>query len=166
MKKGEKGILIGIAVSAVVLWVINDYRMSKEEGEDKGIPFYSDAPEELQAQGSRLYRELGCRDCHTLWGVRNPMQAVPAPSLDGIGSLKSEQWLYDYLSAENPQLILPSRLKEEYKMPSYASLPEEERRTLAAYLASLKVEDWYLETVKRSEYEKLTGEEYVDEAAD
>ena len=45
-------------------------------------------------------------------------------------------------------------------MPSLASLPEAERRTLAKYMASLKVKDWYLESTRAAEYEKLTGKEY------
>lgn len=163
MRKGEKGILVLSIVIVVVFAAINMNRQSKEEGPDKGIPFYTTASDELQDKGASLYRELSCRDCHTLWGIRNAMQSVPSPSLDGIGSLKDEQWLYDYLSAEDPQTILPSRLKAEYKMPSYASLPEEDRRTMAAYLASLKVEDWYLAEVRKSEYEKLAGKEFVPE---
>lgn len=163
MKKGEKGILIAIVVSAVVFFAINNYRMNRDQaasGVDRGIPFYSTASKELQQKASDLYKQLDCRDCHSLWGVRNPMQSVPAPSLDGIGSLKDEAWLFDYLSAENPQSILPSRLKREYQMPSYAAVPSEDRRVLAAYLASLKVKDWYLDEAKKAEYEKLTGEEY------
>jgi flagellar motor switch protein FliG len=86
------------------------------------------------------------------------MATVPAPALDGIGMLRDEEWLYDYLSAVDPQQILPSRLRKEFKMPSYANLTEEDRRTLSAYLASLKVENWYLEEVKKAEHKKLTGE--------
>jgi len=82
---------------------------------------------------------------------------VPSPMLDGMGSLRDEAWLYAYLSAPDPQSILPSRLKKEYRMPSYAGLPEAERRTLAAYLASLRVRDWYLAETRRMEQEKLTG---------
>ncbi len=160
MKKGEKGILVVIGLVVVAFTGINHYRQAQEEGPDKGIPFYTTAPEALQKQGAELYRELSCRDCHSLWGIRNAMQAVPSPSLDGIGSLKEEAWLYDYLSAEDPQSIVPTRLKAEYQMPSYAHLPEQERRTLAKYLSSLKVEDWYLEEVRKGEYEKLTGETY------
>ncbi len=165
MKKGEKGILLAIVVSGVVFFVINNYRMSQDQAEsgvDRGIPFYSTASKELQQKASNLYKQLDCRDCHSLWGVRNPMQSVPAPSLDGIGSLKDEAWLFDYLSAENPQAILPSRLKQEYQMPSYATLPVEDRKILAAYLASLKVKDWYLEEARKAEYEKLTGKEYPE----
>ncbi len=162
MKKGEKGILLLIVVLVVVFALINNYRKSQEEGVDKGIPFYTTASKELQGKSSKLYRDLGCRDCHSLWGIRNAMQSVPSPPLDGIGSLKDEAWLYEYLSAENPQSIVPSRLKAEYQMPSYAYLPEDERRTLAKYLSTLKVEDWYLEEVRKTEYEKLTGKDYVD----
>ena len=162
MKKGEKGIQLLIVVLVVAVAVINSYRKSKEEGVDKGIPFYTTASKELQKKSSKLYRDLGCRDCHSLWGIRNAMQSVPSPPLDGIGSLKDEAWLFEYLSAKNPQLIVPSRLKAEYQMPSYAYLPEEERRVLAKYLSSLKVEDWYLEDVRKTEYEKLTGKNYED----
>ena len=56
---------------------------------------------------------------------------------------------------------MPSRLKPEFRMPSYAALPEERRRLLAKYMDSLKVEDWYLEETKKREYEKLTGEKYT-----
>lgn len=163
MRKGEIGIFVVMAVIIASFITVNAFRQSQEEGVDKGIPFYSTASPELKAKGSELYRRLACRDCHTLWGVRNPMQAVPAPALDGIGSIRSEAWMYDYLSAENPQSILPSRLKLEYQMPSYANLPEAERKTLAAYLSNLKVEDWYLDQARKAEYEKLTGQEYKAE---
>lgn len=87
------------------------------------------------------------------------MQSVPAPALDGLGSLKSEEWFFNYFSAENPQAIVPTRLKAEFKMPSFAYAPEEDRKILSEYMASLKVEDWYLEETKKREYEKLTGKE-------
>ena len=160
MRKGEKGILVTIGVIVVVFAGINMYRQAQEKGPDKGIPFYSTASHELQDKGASLTRQLECRQCHTLWGVRNVMQSVPSPSLDGIGSLHDEAWFYNYLSAADPQSIIPSRLKVEYRMPSYASLSDEERHTLAAYLASLKVKDWYMKDVRKSEYEKLSGKDY------
>ncbi len=127
---------------------------------DPGIPFYSTASPELARAGWGLYRRLECKSCHTLWTVRNMFESVPAPALDGIGSLRDEEWFYNYFSAADPQAILPSRLKPQYRMPSYAHLSTEERRTLAAYMASLKVQDWYLEETRKAEYEKLTGEPY------
>lgn len=161
MRKGEKGILLVMAVVTVGMMLFKGWQISTDEEEDPGIPFYSTASKELSTEASVLYRKYNCRDCHSLWGVRSIMQAVPAPSLDGIGSLRDENWLYSYFSAADPQAILPSRLKERYRMPSFADIPEDERRTLAKYIASLKVEDWYLDEVRKSEYEKLSGKDYV-----
>jgi hypothetical protein len=164
MRKGEKGILIVMAV-AIIGGIAYKFQSAPENTEpDQGIPFYSDAAPEVEKQASTLMRELNCRDCHkyhgAFGGITSLVQNVPAPALDGIGSIRSEQWLFDYFSAENPQAILPSRLKQEFQMPSFASLSEAERRLLASYLASLKVEDWYLQETKKMEFEKLTGKAY------
>lgn len=161
MRKGEKGILIAILVITGAYMAFKGWQVSNKEGEDPGIPFYSTASPELASKASALYHKYQCRECHILWSTREPMAAaVPAPSLDGIGAIRDEAWLFSYFSAENPQAILPSRLKRKYQMPSFAFLPEEDRRTLAAYFASMKVEDWYLMEVKKAEYEKLTGKDY------
>jgi len=63
--------------------------------------------------------------------LRDSLQSVPAPMLDGIGSLHSEDWIYKYLSSSNPQAVVPSRLKLEYRMPSYTDMPEADRRTMS-----------------------------------
>ncbi len=160
MRKGEKGILVTILIFVVAFTIMNIYRKGQDTSPDKGIPFYSTASKDVQERGAQLVRQLKCRDCHTLWGVRNAMQSVPSPALDGIGSIRDENWLFDYLSAEDPKQILPSRLKAEYQMPSFAYLPVEDRKLLAKFFASHKVEDWYLDEVKKVEYEKLTGKDY------
>ncbi len=158
MKRGERfvwgliGILLAVALGRLLL-----QRQDVRQGE---IPFYSTAPHNVAQAASDLFRKYHCQDCHSLWAVRDMLQNVPAPMLDGIGSLHSEAWLYDYLSAPVPQDLLPSRLKLEYRMPSYAGLPEGERRLMAQYLASLKVKDWYFEDTKKAEYEILTGKDY------
>lgn len=158
MKKGEKTILIVIAVIVVGMMGWNFHGQRDRTAEDSSIPFYSTASAELGRQAGELIRQHECRSCHSLWSLRDMMRAVPAPALDGIGSLRDRDWLYAYLSADDPQSILPSRLKKEYQMPSYAGLPERERRILAEYLASLRVEDWYLEETRMAECSKLTGE--------
>lgn len=160
MRRGEKAILIGTAAVVAVVIAVRFGMGHFDVSEDKGIPFYSTASKELTARAMKVYKDQSCRDCHTLWTVRDLMRKVPAPALDGIGSLHSEQWFYDYFSAKDPQQVLPSRLKQEFRMPSFAHLPEQQRRDLAAYMASLKVEDWYLPEVKRDEYEKLTGRSF------
>jgi len=160
MRKGEKGILIGIGVFAIIAMVGKAVLINHQDPHAGKIPFYSHAPKEVATKAATLVRQYDCRDCHVYWGKKSIMNSVPAPSLDGIGSLKSEEWLYNYLSAKDPQKILPSRMKMEFQMPSYAEIPEADRKLLASYLASMKVEDWYLPEVKKSEYEKLTGKKF------
>jgi len=149
-------VILLLAAALVVAIVQSMVKPTKQSG-DKGLPFYSTADKQLERAGSDLYRSLQCRNCHSIWSVKSIYQSVPAPSLDGIGSLRSEAWLYRYFSAGNPQSILPSRLKKKYRMPSYANLPEAERHLLARYFASLRVKDWYLDETIRAEQKKLTG---------
>jgi sulfur-oxidizing protein SoxX len=160
MRAGEKGILAFIAVLVIGMIAYRSMHTVPIDDRDQGIPFYTTASPELKHKAEVLYKRLGCADCHSLWMVRNMLETVPAPALDGIGSLRDEQWFYDYFSAESPQAILPSRLKPEFQMPSYAQLPDEERRLLATYMSSLKVKPWYLDETKKAEYEKLTGKKY------
>lgn len=162
MRKGERWLAVAIGVIVIIALARGFWPKDPDEKPDPGIPFYSTASKELAREASDMYRGLGCRDCHSLWGVRNILQFVPAPMLDGMGSLRDEAWLYQYLSTKNPQDILPSRMKKKYRMPSYAYLPEARRRMLAKYLFSLKVKDWYLEETRKAEYEKLTGESWAD----
>lgn len=160
MKRGEK-VVLGIIAGVVLLMMgRNFWTMETSTAKDKGIPYYTTASAELSREAMDIYRQNNCKDCHSLWTVRDMLQSVPAPILDGIGSLHSEEWFYQYFSATNPQAIIPSRLKKEYRMPSFQSLSEHDRRTLASYMASLKVKDWYLEDTRKAEYEKLTGKTY------
>lgn len=155
MKSGEK-VVLGV-IAAVVLFGMIKSGLQVEDKHDREIPYYSTAPGEVATAAMDVYHNNGCKNCHSLWTLKDMMESVPAPILDGIGSIRTESWLYDYLSSSDPQATLPSRLKKEYRMPSYAGLPESDRRLLAKYLASLKVKDWYLEQTKKAEYEKLTG---------
>lgn len=161
MRKGEKGILILSVVLIVGLGAVKIWQNSGQEEPDRGIPYYSTAPAALQSAAGDLIRKYRCRECHTIWSVRDMTANVPAPALDGIGSLRDEAWLRSYLSAPNPQAILPSRLKPQYRMPSFADIPAADLEILITYLASLKVQDWYLEETRKAEQEKLTGRPYV-----
>ncbi len=160
MKKGERVLLAGIGL-LVCAGVIRA-TVQRPQPQDREIPFYSTATPALAQHAGDLLRSYDCRQCHSLWTTRDPMQAVPAPMLDGMGALRSEAWLYDYFSAPDPQAILPSRLKPEYRHPSYAAVPEADRRALAQYLASLQVKDWYLDQTRRLEHDKLTGEDTAE----
>lgn len=158
MKSGEKFVL-GVIAALFVFGVVRN-EVHVEDKHEKDIPYYSTATPEVASQAMDVYRDNGCKSCHSLWTSKDMTQNVPAPIMDGIGSIRDEAWLYDYLSAPDPQAVIPSRLKKQYRMPSFASLPEADRRVLAKYLASLKVQDWYLEETRKAEYEKLTGLDY------
>lgn len=160
MRKGEKGIFIAMGISVLILIGVKIYQNSKHTEPDAGIPYFTTASKSLTASAARIMKEGNCKSCHSLWGTRELTQAVPAPPLDGMGYFRDEEWLFNYFSAENPQDILETRLKPEYRMPSFAKLPEQDRRDLAKYIASLQVEDWYLEETKKRRYEKLTGKDY------
>jgi cbb3-type cytochrome oxidase cytochrome c subunit len=160
MRRGEALILATIGVVVAGIMARNAINLHYAGREDRGIPFYTTADRQLAREAGDLYRSNNCRQCHSLWTVKSPFESVPAPALDGIGSLRSEEWFYQYFSAADPQSILPSRLKAEYRMPSFANLTDGERRTLARYMASLKVKDWYLDGTRAAEYEKLTGKAY------
>jgi len=144
----------GVFVVAVVQSVLDP---SEPDTTERGLPYYTTADAALSRSGAELYKRLNCRNCHKIWAVKNLYETVPAPSLDGIGSLRTEEWLYQYFSTDDPQSMLPTRLKEKFKMPSYAGLSEQDRRLLAAYFASLKVRGWYLDETRKAEQKKLTG---------
>jgi len=149
-------VILLFAAALIVAIAQSVYKTQPQKSENE-LPFYTTGDESLVRAGSDLYKSLQCRNCHTIWSVKSVYQTVPAPSLDGIGSLRSEEWLFRYFSAEDPQTILASRLKKKYRMPSYAKLSEAERSTLARYFASLRVKDWYLEETINAEQKKLKG---------
>lgn len=155
MKGGEKFVLA--VIGGLLVFGVVRTSMHVEEPHESDIPYYSTASSDLARRATDIYRANTCRSCHSLWSMKDVMQSVPAPMLDGIGSLRTEAWLYEYLSSPNPQSIIPTRLKKKYQMPSFAGMSEEDRKTMASYLASLKVKDWYLEQTKKEEQEKLTG---------
>ena len=121
MRRGEAVTLAVIGVVVAGLVARNLISLHSQQP-DPGIPFYSTADSALVHQGGDLYRANNCRQCHSLWTVKSAFESVPAPALDGIGSLRTEEWFYQYFSAADPQDILPSRLKPEYRMPSLAAL--------------------------------------------
>ncbi len=89
------------------------------------------------ARGEVVYRKNGCAACHRIWNLGGHKGGV----LDGIGSRRDAEWLERYLSAENPQEILPSAVKSIYQMPSFAAMHPQDRDDLVAYLVSLKNRD-------------------------
>ncbi|MBI5136316.1 MAG: cytochrome c [Nitrospirae bacterium] len=130
MRKGEKvvwGLTAIITASALYVGYV------VYNAPAKVMPTYQ-VESAAAAQGEAVYRRNACDACHRIWDVGGHQGGV----LDGIGSRRSEQWLTAYLSADNPQAILPSQVKKFFQMPSFASMPETDRADLVAFLFSLK----------------------------
>lgn len=157
MRRGEKVVFTVMAVVVIGLIARNAWENHTNPVVDKGIPYFTTATAAFEQEAMDVYRQENCKQCHSLWTVRSLLDNVPAPILDGLGSIHDEEWFYRYFSSADPQSIQPSRLKKQWRMPSLAYLPEEKRRLLAKYMASLKVKDWYLEETRKAHDEKLTG---------
>ena len=83
------------------------------------------------AAGELIYRREGCLSCHEIFGNG----ASYGPSLDGIGSKRSQKWLIRYIKSPWPGVSAkPYRLR----MQSYNHLPESDLQRLAQYLLALK----------------------------
>jgi len=89
------------------------------------------------ARGEMVYRKNNCSACHRIWDLGGSKGG----NLDGVGSRRDPAWLIHYLSAPNPQVILPSTQKAIYRMPSFAGLDPGDRADLVAYLVSLRARD-------------------------
>ncbi|MDH5231815.1 MAG: cytochrome c [Gammaproteobacteria bacterium] len=161
MRKGEKNIILIMVVSVVSLVGVKFYQNAGETEEDPGIPYYTTATPELTSAAATLLHKHNCQECHSLWATRDFTIAVPAPALDGEGSFRDRDWLAQYFDAAVPQDILPTRLKPQYRHPSYAHLSDEDKTTLTDYMFSLKVEDWYREQTEKRRFEKLTGKKWA-----
>lgn len=81
--------------------------------------------------GEAIYRREGCNSCHRVHGNG----ATYGPSLDGVGSRRSGNWLKRYLRAPNERT---SERAYRVKMPSYDGLQTAELDALVAYLQALR----------------------------
>lgn len=130
MKKGEK-VIWGFAALIAVAALYMGYVVYRAPA--KLMPTYQ-VESEAAARGELVYRENNCPACHRIWNLGGSKGGA----LDGVGSRRDAEWLARYLSAGNPQRILPSTQKKIYRMPSFATLPEADRADLVAFLMSLK----------------------------
>ncbi|MGB8517247.1 MAG: cytochrome c, partial [Gallionella sp.] len=85
MKRGEQAVLAVIGI--VLLAGVVRSRMIVPDVHDKDIPFYSSASPEIASKATDIIRNQNCKSCHSLWTLKDTTQSVPAPMLDGIGSL-------------------------------------------------------------------------------
>jgi len=84
--------------------------------------------------GEAVYRREGCNACHTIFGNGYAY----GPTLDGVGSKRSGDWLQRYMTAPWPGV---SKRRYRTEMPAYDQLPEEDMRDLVAYLQAIRAPD-------------------------
>jgi len=140
LKTGEK-VLFGIAgvfiLLAVIAYILLEmYRMSSDKPmfETKTSFDFS----EKGAIGSALFRESRCTSCHR--ALRNGTNM--GLSLDGVGSERSADWLYNFL--KNPEQTYGAPTIDHGPSPKEAAyvseLPDENLRAMAQFISELKAE--------------------------
>lgn len=140
LKSGEK-ILFGIVAVFIGLAVIGyaaleTYRLSRDEPLYVNKTHYNFTEE--GHQGSALFRKSRCTACHR--ALRNGTNM--GLSLDGVGSLRSLDWLVAFLA--DPEAIYGARTFDHGPAPKEAAyvalMPEKERYAIAVFISQLKSE--------------------------
>jgi hypothetical protein len=138
LKQGEK-ILFGIAAAfiivAVIVYIVMEVvrvNMDKPMFEQR-THFTLSAEGQL---GSEFFRKSGCTACHR--AMRNGTNM--GLSLDGVGSVRTAEWLYDFL--RNPEPVYGSETVDHGLAPKEAAyvtrLPAKELHALAIFISELK----------------------------
>lgn len=140
LKTGEK-VLFGIVgvfvVLAIIAYIIlESVRLSSDEPMFETKTSYDFS--EQGAIGSALFRESRCTSCHR--ALRNGTNM--GLSLDGVGSLRTYDWLYDFL--KNPEDTYGSATLDHGATPKEAAyvarLPDDELQAMARFISELKAE--------------------------
>ncbi|MDO9371909.1 MAG: cytochrome c [Gammaproteobacteria bacterium] len=140
LKPGEKvlfavfGAFLVLAIAGLVVMEVVRAHMSKPM-------FASRASFDLSAagrHGSKLFREAGCTACHR--AMRNGTnQGI---GLDGVGSLRSQQWLEAFL--KHPEANWATVTIDHGQPPKEAAyvaqLPPQDLHDIAMFLSELKAE--------------------------
>ena len=82
-----------------------------------------DLPGDSSSRGAALVSSSGCLGCHKLGEAGN---GGPGPDLTQIGGRLSKEEIDDVLVNPRPP------------MPSFASMPDDDRTAIAEYLSALK----------------------------
>jgi len=138
LKQGEK-ILFGIAAAFIIVAVIAyillevvRHNMDKPMFEQRTHFALSDEGQ----RGSALFRESRCTACHR--AMRNGTNM--GLSLDGVGSVRPAEWLYDFL--RNPEQTYGSKTLDHGPSPKeaayVAALPAKDLHAMAVFISELK----------------------------
>jgi len=129
LRAGEWGVLIGSVLIFALAIVVGRLVLNQPP---RVYYVYQDSQE--TRLGESIYHREGCNACHKVFGNGYAY----GPSLDGIGSRRTQDWLQRYLTAPWPGV---SKRRYRTEMPAYDKLPAEELEPLIGYLLALKEAD-------------------------
>lgn len=140
LKQGERilfGIVIAFIIFAVVGYIaLETIRLHSDKPMFKSRTSYALSPEGLR--GSALFRKAHCTSCHR--AMRNGTNM--GLSLDGVGSQRSEEWLFNFLT--HPEETYEAATVDHGEAPKEAAyvskMPVEDLRAIAVFVSELKAE--------------------------
>jgi cytochrome c553 len=140
LKTGEKVLMsivgVFIVLAAIAYVIMETVRLNSEKPLFETKTSFIFTAE--GAKGSQLFREKRCTSCHR--ALRNGTNM--GLSLDGVGSARSYDWLYQFL--KDPENTYDARTFDHGAAPKeaayVASLGDEELRALARFVSELKAE--------------------------
>lgn len=139
-KQGEK-ILFGISFAFIIVAVISygllEVIRQRSEKPMFEVKTHFDLTQEGE-KGSELFRKHGCTSCHRAMNNGTNMGL----SLDGVGSARTQAWLYDFL--RNPEQTYDSATVDHGAPPKeaayVANIPDEELAAIATFISELKAD--------------------------
>jgi len=138
LKQGEK-ILFGIAIVFIVLAVIAYIVLETVRHQSDKPMFEQKTNFSLSAAGqlgSAGFRKSGCTSCHRALNNGTNMGL----SLDGVGSARTREWLYDFL--RDPERMYGSDTVDHGYAPKeaayVAAIPASDLYNIAAFISDLK----------------------------
>ena len=140
LKTGEKvlfaivGVFVVLAIIAYIM--LETYRLSSDKPMFETKTNYDFT--ELGSKGSQIFRESRCTSCHR--ALRNGTNM--GLSLDGVGSLRTYEWLYDFL--KNPETTYGAATIDHGPSPKeaayVANMPDDDLKAIAQFISELKAE--------------------------
>ncbi|HEY5601899.1 MAG TPA: cytochrome c [Gammaproteobacteria bacterium] len=140
VKTGEKvlfgifGVFIFLAVVAYI--ILESVRLTADKPMFENKTFYDFSDQ--GSIGSALFRESRCTSCHR--ALRNGTNM--GLSLDGVGSVRTYDWLYEFL--KNPEQTYGASTLDHGAAPKEAAyvarLPDDEIKAIARFISELKAD--------------------------
>lgn len=140
LKTGEKvlfaifGVFVFLALVAYI--ILEVYRLSSDEPMFETKTSYDFS--ELGSKGSQIFRQSRCTSCHR--ALRNGTNM--GLSLDGVGSLRTYDWLYSFLKdPENTYGAVTLDHGPSPKEAAYvAKMSDDDLQAMAQFISELKAE--------------------------